>query len=409
MVIKGLAKWILPVYHPYVRDYTTRFNVYYGGAGSGKSHFVMQKVLLKCLAYKRKLLVVRKVGNTLKDSVWAMCLKLLYQMPQVIKSVNKSEYTIELINGTIILFKGFDDPEKIKSIEGITDIVVEEASELTEDDFDQLNLRLRAKSGMLQIHLMFNPVSKANWVYKRFFANGTPEDTVIVHTTYKDNPYLPKEYIDSLLRLERTNPAYYKIYVMGDFATLDKLVFPVKTVRLVSQEEVKDLLFWIGMDFGYTNDPTAITWGYCDPANLKLYITGEYNKHGMTNDVIAATITDLGFAKERIVADSAEQKSIAELRHFGLSRITSAVKGPDSVKNGIDRIQRYDIIIDERCTNTIEEFDNYTWKKDRKTGEYINEPVDTFNHHIDSIRYGTQNVMKQKIRTEEELAGYIFL
>lgn len=409
MRIKGLSKWILPVYWPYVRDYTTRFNVYYGGAGSGKSHFVAQKILLKCLQYKRKLLVVRKVGNTLKDSVWAMFLKLLYQMPAVIKTINKSEYTIELINGSIILFKGFDDPEKIKSIEGITDIMVEEASELTEDDFDQLNLRLRAACGMLQIHLMFNPVSKANWVYKRFFENGTPEDTVIIHTTYKDNPYLPKEYIDSLLRLERTNPAYFKIYVLGDFATLDKLVFPVKTVKLITEEDTKDLQFWIGMDFGYTNDPTAITWGYCDVINRKLLITGEYDKTGMTNDVIAKTITDLGLSKERIVADSAEPKSIAELKRLGINRISAAVKGPDSVKNGIDRLQRYDIIIDERCTNTIEEFDNYTWKKDKKTGEYINEPVDSFNHHIDSIRYGTQNVMRKKPRSDKELENLMFL
>lgn len=399
----------MPVYWPYVRDYTTRFNVYYGGAGSGKSHFVAQKLILKCLQYKRKLLVVRKVGNTLKDSVWAMFLKLLYQMPSVIKSINKSEYTIELINGSIILFKGFDDPEKIKSIEGITDIVVEEASELTEDDFDQLNLRLRAKCGMLQIHLMFNPVSKANWVYKRFFSNGTPEDTVIIHTTYKNNPHLPKEYIDSLLRLERTNPAYFKIYVLGDFATLDKLVFPVKTVRFIGQQEIENLLFWIGMDFGYTNDPTAITWGYCDNVKKILYIVGEYNKRGMTNDVIAKTITGLGFAKERIIADAAEPKSIAELRKLGLNRIIGASKGPDSIKNGIDRLQRYDIVIDERCTNTIEEFDNYTWVKDKKTGEYINQPVDMYNHHIDSIRYGTQEVMKKKVHTDEELAGYMFL
>lgn len=409
MTIKGLSKWILPVYWPYVQDYSTRFNVFYGGAGSGKSHFVAQKLILKCLQYKRKLLVIRKVGNTLKDSVWAMFLKLLYQMPQVISRVNKSDFTIELINGSVILFKGLDDPEKVKSIEGITDIVVEEASELTEDDFDQLNLRLRAKCGMLQIHLMFNPVSKVNWVYKRFFENGTPEDTVIIHTTYKDNPYLPQEYINSLLRLERTNPAYYKIYVLGAFATLDKLVFPVKTVRLISQDEVKDMPFWIGMDFGYTNDPTAITWGYVDQVNKVLFITGEYNKRGMTNDVIAQAITNLGFAKERIVADSAEPKSIAELKRLGISRITAAVKGPDSVKNGIDRLQRYDIVIDERCTNTIEEFDNYTWVKDKKTGEYINQPVDSFNHHIDSIRYGTQNVMRKKSRSHADTSKLMFL
>lgn len=409
MLIKGLSKWILPVYHKYVLDYKTRFNVYYGGAGSGKSHFVMQKMILKCLNYKRKLLVVRKVGNTLKDSVWSMCLKLLYQMPQVIKNINKSEYTIELINGSVILFKGFDDPEKIKSIEGITDIVVEEASELTEDDFDQLNLRLRANCGMLQIHLMFNPVSKTNWVYKRFFEDGTPDDTVVVHTTYKDNPYLPQEYIDSLFRLERTNPAYFKIYVLGSFATLDKLVFPVKTVRLIGSDETKDLPFWIGLDFGYTNDPTAITWGYCDIVNRRLFITGEYDKTGMTNDVIASTITSLGFAKERIVADSAEPKSIAELKRLGINRVTPAAKGPDSVKNGIDRLQGYDIIIDERCSNTIEEFDNYTWRKDKKTGEYINEPIDMFNHHIDSIRYGTQNIMKRRVHTNLDTSKLLFL
>ena len=400
ITIKGLDKWILPVYWPYVKDYNTRINVYYGGAGSGKSFFVGQKTILKALQYKRKILVIRKVGNTLKDSVWAMYKRLLYKMPQVIKSVNKSDYTIELINGSVFLFKGLDDSEKIKSIEGITDIVIEEASEITEEDFDQLNLRLRAACGLLQIYLMFNPVSKANWVYKRFFANGTPADTKIIHTTYKDNPRLPKEYVDELLRLERTNPAYYKIYVLGGFATLDKLVFPVKTIRLISDDEVKDLPFWIGMDFGYTNDPTAITWGRCDKANKKLYITGEYDKRGMTNDVIATTITDLGFAKERIVADSAEPKSIAELKRLGISRIKPAVKGPDSVKNGIDNLQRYDIIIDERCLNTIEEFDNYTWVKDKKTGEYINQPIDSFNHHIDSIRYGIQAISKKKVKSE---------
>lgn len=158
-----------------------------------------------------------------------------------------------------------------------------------------------------------------------------------------------------------------------------------------------------------TNDPTAITWGYCDRINNKLYITGEYDKKGMTNDVIAKTITDLGFAKERIVADSAEPKSIAELRQLGISRITAAVKGADSVKNGIDRLQRFDIIIDERCTNTVEEFDNYTWVKDRKSGEYINQPIDSFNHHIDSIRYGVQTVMRKKVRSDIDTGKLLFL
>ena len=210
------------------------------------------------------------------------------------------------------------------------------------------------------------------------------------------------------MRLEKNNPAYYKIYVLGAFATLDKLVFPVTTVKLISPDEVKGLDFWIGMDFGYTNDPTAITWGYIDQLNYKLFITGEYDKKGMTNDVIAKTITDLGYAKEQIIADSAEPKSIAELRQFGIKRILPAVKGKDSVKNGIDKMQRYDIIIDERCTNTREEFENYTWQKDKKTGEYINEPIDMFNHHIDSIRYGTQNVMRKKPHSDKDKEDLLF-
>ena len=390
-------KGILPCYLPYIRDYGTRVNVFYGGAGSGKSYFVMQKIILKALDSQRKVLIVRKVGATLKESVWSLTLELIHTggLAPAVKQINKSDLTIEFLNGSVLLFKGLDDSEKIKSINGITDIVIEEATEITLDDFTQLNLRLRSKKPNNQIHLMFNPVSKANWVYKYFF-EAKPDNCVIVQTTYRDNPHLPKEYVDSLHALENKNPAYYKIYVRGEFATLDKLVFPVIQKRIISEDELKDAWFWAGMDFGYTNDPTAITWGYYNPVQNDLYITGEYDKIGMTNDVIAETLVSLGLSKEKIVADSAEPKSITELRNLGIKRIIASVKGADSVKNGIDRMQRCNIIIDERCTKTIEEFENYTWQKDRKTGEYINQPVDSYNHHIDSIRYGIQTVINKK-------------
>lgn len=390
-------KGILPCYLPYIRDYKTRVNVFYGGAGSGKSYFVMQKIILKALDSQRKVLIVRKVGATLKESVWSLTLELIHTggLTPAVKQINKSDLTIEFLNGSVLLFKGLDDSEKIKSINGITDIVIEEATEITLDDFTQLNLRLRSKKPNNQIHLMFNPVSKANWVYKYFFEK-KPDNCVIVQTTYKDNPHLPKEYVESLHALENKNPAYYKIYVRGEFATLDKLVFPVIQKRIISEDELKDAWFWAGMDFGYTNDPTAITWGYYNPIKNDLYITGEYDKIGMTNDVIAETLVSLGLSKEKIVADSAEPKSITELRNLGIKRIIASVKGADSVKNGIDRMQRCNIIIDERCTKTIEEFENYTWQKDRKTGEYINQPVDSYNHHIDSIRYGIQTVINKK-------------
>ena len=411
ITINNVNKWILPVYRKHLMDYSQRVNVFYGGAGSGKSYFVCQKMIIKALQSQRKVLVVRKVGRTIKQSIWALFIELLItKMPQVLLESNKSDLTFKLINGSEFLFTGLDDAEKIKSIQGITDIVIEEATEITLDDFTQLNLRLRSPKPNNQIHLMFNPVSKANWVYKYFFEN-KPKDTVILQTTYRDNPYLPEEYTKTLEDMQYRNKAYYNIYAKGEFATLDKLVFPVYKKRIINEEEfidkktgAKTALFWCGLDFGYTNDPSAITWGYYKPQEHELYITGEYSKTGLTNDKLAEVITDLGLKKERIVADSAEPKSIAELRRMGITRITGATKGADSVKNGLDRLQRCDIIIDERCIKTIEEFENYTWKKDRKTGEYINEPIDTYNHHIDSIRYGVQAVMKKK-RTEKDIIG----
>lgn len=389
------------MYKKYAKDYDTRIICLYGGAGSGKSYFGVQRTILKALRYKRKVLIVRKVGATLKSSIWDEFINQLVNIQGAIKSINKAELTIELINGSLLLFKGLDDSEKIKSVQGITDIVIEEATEISLDDFTQLNLRLRSNEPYNQILLMFNPVSKANWVYKYFFESGCPDNCVICQSTYKDNIHLPKEYVDSLLELEERNPAYFRIYVLGEFATLDKLVFPITEKRLIEEKEYKDAYFWCGMDFGYTNDPTAITWGYYKPTEKILYITGEYDEKGMTNDKIADTIEKLGLSKEVIVADSAEPKSITELRHLGIRRIKASVKGKDSVMNGIDKLQRCKIVIDIRCPHTIEEFENYTWQKDKKTGEYINQPIDMFNHHIDSIRYGIQPVIQKKHNASE--------
>lgn len=397
ITVKNVSKWVNEAYLPHLLDYTTRTSVFYGGAGSGKSVFAAQKLIIKALQYERKVLIVRKVGTTLKDSVWALFQRLLEHFKPLVESVNKADYTITLKNGSVFLFKGFDDKEKVKSIEGITDIWAEEATELSYDDYSQLALRLRSNKPYNQFILTFNPVSKANWVYKHFFLQ-KQKNTKIVQTNYKDNPHLPQDYIDELEKLKTNNPAYYRIYALGEFATLDKLVFPIIEKRIVTEEDTKDCLFWCGLDFGYTNDPSALTWGYFKPGYI--YITGEYDRKGMTNDKVAEVINDLGLSKEVIIADCAEQKSIAEIRKMGVRRIRPCQKGKDSVRNGLDRMLRCHIVIDERCVKTIEEFENYTWKKDKSTGEYYNEPIDAFNHHIDSIRYGLQPVIKKRIENE---------
>ena len=378
-----------------VDDYSHRLEVYYGGAGSGKSYGACQKVLLKALNRRRKVLVIRKVGATLKHSIFQLFLDLLAASGILPASrVNRSDFQISLPNGSQLIFKGLDDPEKIKSITGITDIVIEEATELTEEDFLQLNLRLRPLEPEPQIYLMFNPVSKANWVYG-YFCIHPPADALIKQTTYKDNRFLTDDYRVELEELQRRNPAYYRIYALGEFATLDKLVYPVWGKRLVTAEEIQGLPLFAGLDFGYANDPSAIVWGRYDRENRRIYVTGEYAKTGMMNDGVAAAIRSLGLAKERVIADAAEPKSIAELRQlYGLSRVAPADKGPDSVMSGIQFIIQHELIIDERCTKTVEELENYTWEKDRRTGEYINKPVDAYNHLLDALRYGLEPFRK---------------
>ncbi|HFJ5365948.1 TPA: PBSX family phage terminase large subunit, partial [Staphylococcus aureus] len=160
--------------------------------------------------------------------------------------------------------------------------------------------------------------------------------------------------------------------------------------RLINKDELRHLPSYFGLDFGYVNDPSAFIHSKIDVKKKKLYIIEEYVKQGMLNDEIANVIKQLGYAKEEITADSAEQKSIAELRNLGLKRILPTKKGKGSVVQGLQFLMQFEIIVDERCFKTIEEFDNYTWQKDKDTGEYTNEPVDTYNHCIDSLRYSVE-------------------
>ena len=379
--------------YDHIDDYSHPLEVYYGGAGSGKSYGACQKVLLKAMNRRRKVLVVRKVGATLRDSVFQLFVDLLSDVGLLRAcEISKADMRIALPNGSLLLFKGLDDREKIKSITGITDMVLEEATELSEDDFSQLRLRLRPPEPDPQIYLMFNPVSKANWVYGYFFARKPPDGTRIIQTTYKDNRFLPAEYCAMLEDMQQRNPAYYRIYALGEFATLDKLVYPHAEKRIITAEETAGKKFWVGLDFGYVNDPSAIVWGYYDDTGRVIYVTGEYVKTGMLNNERAETVRSLGLSKEIIIADSAEPKSIDELKRAGLHRIRPSKKGPDSVTHGVQWIGQCRLIVDERCIHTIEETENYTWKKDRKTGEYINEPEDAYNHCLDAMRYGLQSV-----------------
>ena len=385
-------------------DYDTFTEVHYGGASSGKSHGVFQKIVIKALKdwkKPRKILVLRKVGATVRDSVFAdVQATLSYFGILNMCKINMSAFRIELPNGAEFIFKGMDNPEKIKSIKGISDVVMEEASEFTLDDYTQLTLRLRDKAHkQKQIYLMFNPVSKANWVYNAFFVK-KPKNTVVYQTTYKDNRFLDALTRENIEELANRNEAYYKIYALGEFATLDKLVFPKYTKALLNKDDLRQITSYFGLDYGFINDPSAFMHVKIDDDRKKLYVLEEYVKKGLTNDKIAEAITALGYAKEQIRADSAEKKSNQELRNLGIGRVIDVKKGAGSVMQGIQYLLQYEWIVDERCVKTIEELENYTWKKDKATNEYINEPVDSYNHCLDAIRYAIQDkITKSKIKT----------
>lgn len=385
-------------------DYDTFTEVHYGGASSGKSHGVFQKIVIKALKdwkKPRKILVLRKVGATVRDSVFAdVQATLSYFGILNMCKINMSAFRIELPNGAELIFKGMDNPEKIKSIKGISDVVMEEASEFTLDDYTQLTLRLRDKAHkQKQIYLMFNPVSKANWVYNAFFVK-KPKNTVVYQTTYKDNRFLDALTRENIEELANRNEAYYKIYALGEFATLDKLVFPKYTKVLLNKDDLRQITSYFGLDYGFINDPSAFMHVKIDDDRKRLYVVEEYVKKGLTNDKIAESITALGYAKEQIRADSAEKKSNQELRNLGIGRVIDVKKGAGSVMQGIQYLLQYEWIVDERCVKTIEELENYTWKKDKATNEYINEPVDSYNHCLDAIRYAIQDkITKSKIKT----------
>ena len=384
------------VYWSDIEDFKFRYQVFYGGAGSGKSHYVASKLVFKALKSERKILVLRKVNRTTKASTFQLLLDTLIQFKIIDKcNVNRTDFTITLPNGSMFLCVGLDDPEKIKSIAGLTDAWLEESSEFTVDDFTQIDLRIRhPKAPDQQIYLSFNPVSRANWTYLHFFADN-PEllefrkSVKVIHTTYMHNRFLPKEYVNSLLQMQKTNEVYYKIYCLGQFGSLDKLIYNNWQKMDFDPDKIKGQLI-CGLDFGYTNDPTAFTASILSESENRIYVFKEWGGTGYLNDAIAQQIKDMGFAKSIIIADSAEMKSIEEIKRDGIVRIKPSVKGQGSVLQGIQKLQQYEIIVHPSCKNVIEELENYSWKRDKATNIYINEPVDSWNHYLDSLRYSLQ-------------------
>ena len=390
-----------PAFVPLFKD-QSRYQVAWGGAGSGKSHIVARKILYRLLKehdVNHNILIIRKVDRTIKRSVFKLMRNIIARWkltPQF--DVNLTDKTITYkLNGSQIMFSGLDDVEKLKSIEGVTSIWCEEATELTQEDFEQLDLRLRGEHGCLkQITLTLNPISEQHWIKKIFF-DDPMQGVFTLHTTYLDNAYIDEEYKMVMENKKKTNPRYYNIYALGNWGTAEGLIFPKVTHRAIRQEEVAGLPCAQGLDFGYTNDPSAFNQSYVDVPNKRIYVFDGFYEKGLTNAKIAAQIKQLEAHKHKTIADSSEPKSIDYIAAKGV-RIEGAAKGKDSVSAGIDFLSEFEIIVNAHLVEFMTEFNNYSWALG-KDGKPTNKPVDDFNHFIDSLRYALEPFMKRKRST----------
>ncbi len=384
-----------------------RYRVCKGSRASKKSKTTALWFIAKLSNKKYKeanLLVIRKTFRTLKDSCFTELKWAINRLGLENIWICK-ESPLEIYNadtGQKIYFRGLDDPLKVTSITvdvgALCWLWIEEAYEITkEDDFNILDESIRGQvpDGLFkQITLTFNPWNEHHWLKKRFF--DVPDPDILAKTTnYLCNEWLDESDLKMFEDMKIRNPRRYQVAGLGDWGIVDGLVYEnwqEKAFELESIKAIEGIRSFFGLDFGYTNDPSALWCGLLDQKHKKIYVFDEMYQRGMSNEAIADKITQMGYRKERITADSAEPKSIDRLRHLGLS-IRAARKGKDSINNGIDFIQDYEIIIHPKCVNFITEISNYTWDKD-KFDNKTNKPIDDFNHLMDAMRYALEEVTR---------------
>lgn len=380
-------------------NFKGRYNVIKGSRASKKSKTTALRWIYLMMKYdKSNLLVIRKTYRTLKDSCWTD-LKWATRRLEVENLWSFKESPLEatyLPTGQKILFRGLDDPLKVTSITVDYGYLcwawLEEAFEVnSEADFDTLDESIRGElppNLWKQWVISFNPWNERHWLKKKFFDVSNP-DILAQTTNYTCNEWLDEADKRLFENMKINNPRRYNVAGLGNWGITEGLVYD--NVHIDYLFELTDMVNYktvCGMDFGYTNDPTAFFIGFLDEKNKALYIWDELYEKGLTNRMIYDRLVSMGYGKESIVCDSAEPKSIAELRGYGL-RAKAAVKGKDSISHGIQYIQGLTIYIHPRCVNFTTEIQNYTFDKD-KFGNSINQPIDDFNHLMDAMRYALE-------------------
>lgn len=396
-----------------------RYRVVKGSRASKKSKTMALWLISSMMKYpEANALVIRKVFRTLQDSCFAD-LQWAANRLGVEDSWDFKLSPLEITykpTGQKILFRGLDDPLKIASVSVPKGCLcwcwIEEAYEImSEADFDMIDESLRGEvpEGLFkQITLTLNPWNEKHWIKKRFF-DDPDDETLAITTNYLCNEWLDKKDRNVFERMRLRNPRRYQVAGLGAWGVVDGLVYEnwkeeAFTLRDI-QDKHTDLASAFGLDFGYTNDPTAGFVGFISQDSRIIYVYDELYEKGLSNRNIYERLTKQGYGKDRWTGDSAEPKSIDELKGYGL-RIRGAKKGKDSIKNGIQFIQDYELVIHPRCVNFLTEIANYTWDKDR-FGNKLNVPIDDFNHLMDAMRYGIEKYISKNGYTYNSVKGGI--
>lgn len=381
-------------------NFRGRYLVNKGSRASKKSKTHALRFIYNTMKYPdSNLLVIRKTYRTLKDSCftelkWAVHRYGVDQWWEFKESPLEATYKP---TGQKIYFRGLDDPLKVTSVTvdvgALCWMWIEEAYEImNEDDFNILDESIRGEVPedlWKQIVLTFNPWNEHHWIKKRFYDAEPDSDILPATTNYLCNEFLDAADLRVFETMKKNNPRRYQVAGLGNWGIVDGLIYENWREEAFSLEDIKQCKSAFGLDFGYTNDPSAFFAGFVDIQNKKLYVWDEFYEKGLSNKKIFEKISSMGYAKERITADSAEPKSIDELKTLGIHRINGAKKGKDSIANGIQWIQDLEIIIHPRCVNFLTEISNYTWDED-KFGRKLNVPIDDFNHLMDAMRYALE-------------------
>jgi len=388
--------------------------IIYGGASSGKSAFAAQRRIIAMCTEPRNYLIIRNVSNTLRSSIYTETIKAINTLKIAeFFTPNVSTMEITYFDGRKLMFRGLDDVEKLKSITApvgtLTDIEIEEATEISENSFDQLELRMRGKAQCSKrICLYFNPIYNTHWIMRRFFKGRWikyyyDKEMLIIHSTHLDNAFLdPQDHA----RIEAKTGYFHDVYAKGKPGILGDTIFTNWKVMDLSGIKEQFNVYRFGGDFGFTNDPTAIVRLAIDKRKKTIYWLDEIYEHRLTNDKILSVGREL-VGSNVIWWDCAEPKSIIELQN-GTEILTLDVngenkkikysmnaepvkKGKDSVLFGIQWMQQWNHVIDTRCQNTINEFTTFQWVKN-KEGQSVNQPKGE-DHAITAGRYALEQDM----------------